>query len=465
MTSVIRNQDNLRRTISTSQAVGIAFNQVVGGGVVSLTGVAIALTGGGTPIAYLMAALSIIIVSIPYAAIGSAMPVTGGGYTYLSRFVHPFAGYLNMCFSTLSQTSMALYGVVAGQYMHSLNPWFDPTTVALSMISFFYVANMLGAVIGARLSTIMMLLHIAGFAVFIVYGFWNFDWVHYPPLLPNGLLKLFQAAAILTFASGGALTVIELGGELKHPGRAIPMAIFGGTLLAAALYVAIAIVAAGILPIPQVANQPLSVVAAYFLPPAALQFFILGGAIIAVIGSTNSQLLAGSKSLLAAVDDGWFPKRLGSVNRRFGTPHFLLTLLYVVGVVPVLFHIPLEMIASAVSAMIQMMFSLVIIAALRFRYLRPDLHDAAPFKLNLGVQWLLSILGIGVCCIQTFLLLSEGAFGKLLPIFLTASAVMIAWGAIRYAHVRRTATLFADDRPQTRGISPSGPDVEAVASI
>lgn len=445
MTSANRNQDNLRRSISTSQAVGIAFNQVVGGGVVSLTGVAIALTGGGAPLAYILAAISIIIVSIPYAAIGSAMPVTGGGYTYVTRFVHPFAGYLNMCFSAMSQTSMALYGLVAGQYMHSLNPWFDPTIVALSMISFFYVANMLGAVVGARLAAIMMIVHIVAFLVFIAYGLWNVDWVNYPPLLPNGFAKLFQAAAMLTFATGGALTVVELGGELKHPSRAIPIAIFVGTLLAAVLYVGIAIAAAGILPIPQVANQPLSVVAAHFLPPAALHFFIIGGAIVAVVGSTNAQLLAGSKSMLAAVDDGWFPKRLGSVNRRFGTPHYLLTLFYLAGVLPVLLHFPLDMIASSVSAMVQMMFSVVIIAALRFRYLRPDLHEAAPFKLNLTVQWLLSIVGVIVCCVQTFLLLSQSSSGQLLPILVIASVIMIGWGMTRYPHVRRVALSTADN--------------------
>ena len=36
------NQENLKRTITTPQALGISFHQIVGGGVVSLTGVAIA---------------------------------------------------------------------------------------------------------------------------------------------------------------------------------------------------------------------------------------------------------------------------------------------------------------------------------------------------------------------------------------------------------------------------------------
>jgi APA family basic amino acid/polyamine antiporter len=209
------------------------------------------------------------------------------------------------------------------------------------------------------------------------------------------------------------------------------------------LYVAIAAIAAGTLPIAQVANQPLSVVAAHFLPPAALQFFNVGGAVVAVIGTTNGMLLCGSKSLLAAVDDGWFPKASGAVNRRFGTPHFLLTLLYIVGLMPIVFGIPLDMIASSVSAMGQLMFVFVNIAALRMRYVRPDLHAAAPFKLGLRFQWLLTIVGSGVCVVQSALLLSQGLSRQMLLTFVIVVVFVLGWGFFRYPHVRRLNEINA----------------------
>ncbi|MCB1281777.1 MAG: amino acid permease, partial [Salinibacterium sp.] len=210
------NQDNLKRTITTPQATGVAFNQIVGGGIVSLTGVAIAMTGGGVPIAFIIAALSIIIVSLPYAAIGSAMPVTGGGYTYASRLLHPIVGYANMFVMVLAQARLGIYGIAAGQYMNSLNPWFDPTVTAVVLISFFFVANLLGAAIGARLGLVMSALMLVGFGLFIVVGLSQVDWVNYPPVMPEGLPGLLQAAALLTFATGGATVVVELGGEMKH---------------------------------------------------------------------------------------------------------------------------------------------------------------------------------------------------------------------------------------------------------
>ena len=56
----------------------VALKQVIGGGVIALTGVAIGLTGAGVPFAYALAAMTSIMAGIPFAIMSSAMPVTGG---------------------------------------------------------------------------------------------------------------------------------------------------------------------------------------------------------------------------------------------------------------------------------------------------------------------------------------------------------------------------------------------------
>lgn len=430
------NQSNLKRTISTPGAIGVAFNQIVGGGIVSLTGVAIALTGGGVSIAFAIAIVTIVIVSIPYAAVGSAMPTVGGVYSYSTRLIHPVVGYIALFVHFLSQSSIGLYGISAGQYMNSLNSVFNPTVVAVVIIVGFFLANLAGAVIGSRVGLVMSLIMFIGFATFIAVGMQNVDWVNYPPVLPDGFGKLLEAAALLTFATGGAIVVVELGGEMKNPGKAIPIAMIGGTMLAGVLYILISLVAAGVLPIAEVADKPLSIVGGEFLPPAAWAFFILGGAMIAVISTMNSQMLTGTKSLLAAIDDGWFPRGLGAVSKRFGTPHWLLTILLLLGLAPVLAGVPLGELASAVSGVVQLIFVLVIVASLRLRYLRPDLHERAPFKLGPRTHWTLVVVGSGISIYQCYLLLSSGvSTPMLLTIGLLALAAAI-WGFIRYPRVK-----------------------------
>lgn len=202
------------------------------------------------------------------------------------------------------------------------------------------------------------------------------------------------------------------------------------------MYILIALPAAGVLPIAQVAGQPLSVVAKVVMAHGAWVFFILGGAVLAVIGTMNAQLLWGSKSLLASIDDGWFPKRVGSVNRRFGTPHYLLTLLYVVGIVPAATHLSISVIASAGSAIGQVVFVLILAASLRLRYVRPDLHAASPFKIPLVAHWAFTVVGTLVRAYQTYLLtkgLSAAVYVGIV-VWLAAGGI---WFIIRYPRVKK----------------------------
>lgn len=412
------NQANLKRSIGLFGAIGVSVNQIIGGGIVSLTGVAIAYTGGGVAWSFGIAAVTIMIVSVPYAGIGAAMPVAGGSYTWPARLIHPTVGFFNMWLFVLALASLSLYGLSAGAYLHALNPWFNQTWVAVAMIAIFYVANLGGAVISSRVGIVMLIVMVIGFLTFVAYGLSQVGWATYPPVLPNGFLKLLQAAALLTFATGGATGVAELGRELKNPGRDIPIAMIGGTGLVGMLYILIAIPAAGVLPISKVAGEPLSTVAKAFMPHGLWLFFILGGAMIALVSTMNAQLLWGTKGLLAACDDGWIPKWLGAVNKRFGTPHVLLTILFLVGLVPAVAHIDISMIGTAASAISQIFFIVILCSSLRLRYVHPDVQAAASFKLGVKTHWTFTVVGIAVALYQAYLLI--GGF---------SAAVWIAMGA------------------------------------
>jgi hypothetical protein len=91
----------------------------------------------------------------------------------------------------------------------------------------------------------------------------------------------------------------------------------------------------------------------------------------------------------------------------------------------------------------QLMFVFVNIAALRMRYVRPDLHAGAPFKLGLRFQWLLTIVGSGVCVVQSALLLSQGLSRQMLLTFVIVVVFVLGWGFFRYPHVRRLNEINA----------------------
>lgn len=430
---------NLKRTIGLPGALGITFNQIVGGGVIALTGTAIAITGGGTPLAYILATLVVMLVTAPIAALGAAMPTTGGAYAYASRLIHPIAGFANMWLWTLGNLSISIYGLAAGQYLHSLIPAINPILVALAMLVIFFIINLLGASMSSNVGIFIGVLMMAAFALFVIVGLFNVHWEVFSHPIPNGTLELFKAAALLSFATRGGQVIAEMGDELKNPGRAIPIAALGGTLLSGLLYVLLAVPATGILPLDQVAGQPMTLVAEHIFNPAGFTFFVLGGSFLALVGSLNSNMLWGTKAILASVNDGWFPARLGAVNKRFGTPHWLLTLMFVIGVAPILLNLDMANIANAASALQQINAVIILIASIRLRKLFPQLHAASPFKIELRTHWALLLAGIGVSCFQ-FVLLTSDLNATVIVSAVGWVALGAIWCAVRY---RRIAGGFA----------------------
>ncbi len=434
---VSRNQDNLKRSITLVGAIGISVNQIIGGGIVSLTGVAIAMTGGGVSVAYVLAVVAVIISSIPYAALAAAYPTAGGSYTWTARLIHPSAGFLLAWLLALGKGSLSLYGLAAGAYLHAINPWFNEAWVAISLVTIFFVANLAGSVVSARLGVFMMVLMLLGFGTFAAFGLSKVNWAIYPEVMPNGFVELLSAAALLSFATAGAYGVAELGREMKNPGRDIPLAMIGGTALVGLIYVAVALPAAGVLPIDQVAGEPLSTVAEEFLPHGMWLFFILAGAIVAIISTMNAELLWGTKALLAASDDGWLPKRLGAVNKRFGTPHWLLVILYVLGITPAAVGVDISVIGTAASVFVQIMFAVLVVASLLLRYKLPKLYERSPFKLPVTLHVSLVFASVALSLYQGYLLLGDFDIRAWIAVAVWL-AIGVAIALLRYPTVKKT---------------------------
>ena len=109
------------------------------------------------------------------------------------------------------------------------------------------------------------------------------------------------------------------------------------TVVVAVFYAFMAVVATGVLPIDVVQGQPLSLVAAEILPGPLYVFFLIGGAMFALMTTLNAQMGWCTKPLLQGCVDGWLPKKFGAINSRFKTPHNLILFFYLVGLLPLIF--------------------------------------------------------------------------------------------------------------------------------
>lgn len=320
--------------------MSIAIGQIIGSGIMVLTGICIDITGAGTPFAFILAAILVICPAVVLAALGSAVPATGGMYTYVRDYIGKKFGFFYLMLLVAGQLVLSMFAITFAEYACSIIPGLNPTLAAFGILTLCYIANLVGIEFAAKFQTIMVAALILALGLFIAFGMPKVDYSVFDgglkAIMPNGFIAFLTAASLLTFATGGAEFLSELGGEMKNPGKDLPRAMIFSTGVVAVLYAFIGIVAVGVLPIEEVAGESLVKVAQAIFPAPIFVFFVVAGGMFAVATTLNGSFSWCTKGLLIAAEEGWLPKGAAAVNKRFGTPHVLLTVFYIIGAIPIL---------------------------------------------------------------------------------------------------------------------------------
>ena len=216
-----------------------------------------------------------------------------------------------------------------------------------------------------------------------------------------------MAAIFTSFATTGGGNLVNFSGECKNPTKDLPFAIVLSTLVVTALYTLIGFVAAGVLPVEEVMYQPLSVAAAKFLPGPLYVFFVTGGALLALSTTLNATFGWVTKPVLQACVDGWFPKKLGVINKKYGTPHLLLILFYIVGLIPIISGLDIERIANMSMILMNITTFLVVVATARLPKLLPDAWAKSTFKIPNGALTAICYFCGALLIFQNWLLIED----------------------------------------------------------
>lgn len=263
----------------------------------------------------------------------------------------------------------------------------------------------------AKLQSGLMVLLIFSLLMFVAVGLPKVDFSIFTsgkvPFFTNGIVGFLRATALLTFATAGAVVIGEMGGEMKNPGRDIPIAIFASTFVIGVLYALVSTVAVGILPLEQTAFQPLTNVAKTILPNSLFIVFIVFGAMAALATTLNATFSWVTKGLLIACHDGWLPAKFGEVNEKYGTPHWILTFFYVIGLIPIFTGMSLEFISSVGNAAIQTANIFPIIAAGYLPYKYAKEYEKSPLKMPTWLLRTFVVIGVALQFVQAYFLLSD----------------------------------------------------------
>ncbi len=385
----------LKQVLGFGDLMGAAVGQIIGAGIMTLLGSAMLMTGRSVPLAFLISFVVVVCQYLPLIFISGTVRLRGGNYTMVAMLAgKQFAGAYSIIF-IFSNLSLSMYALSFASYFISLFGIGSEQVVGFVVLTLFFVLNCMGIDKFAKVQNLIVVLLVVALVVFAISGVSTGidpDYFAEETWMTGGVMGLLQAGALLVFATGGGSSVINLSAEAKNPTRDVPLAMIVSTLIVAIIYGLIAFVAAGVLPLEEVAGQNLTVVAFEVLPYPIYVFFIICGAGFALISTLNSQFAWAPKPTMQACDDGWLPKGLAKLS-KWNTPIVILSILYVIGAICIFTGLSVSvlgnmcLIASGTATLMINAF------AWKLPKVIPDEWADSKFRIGDGLLKLVSVLG------------------------------------------------------------------------
>ena len=420
-----------RKQLTLRGAVFLGVGAMVGAGIFALLGEAGAIAGSAVWISFLIAGLISLALGYAFVKLGARYPSSGGLITYLIKGfgngrlvgVASWLGYV-----TAIVVVGAMVAVSFGDYAARLVIGSSPgSTWSKVFASLVVVASAALVVVGVRWvdraqSAIVIGLLVV-FAVFVVATITNID-AHL--LAPSGYpstRSIVSSVALTFFAYLGVAVISFAGGDIVHPERNLPRAMYlalGSTML---LYLAIAVSVFGTLTVEQVIHYGPTAIAEAARPTLGDAGFVAMG--IAALLATSSSVLAtfyasvGLTGTLAEV--GQFPSAFGGSSRLGRHGGLLITTALTLLFVNVFDIGALASIGSAVSLAV---FVLVGVAALRLR------HEIAAQAWVIIAAIAASAVALGFFVVDTYHH-DPRAFWAMIAILVLGVGIDIVWKRVR----------------------------------
>src|SRR6266487_6496045 len=144
--------------------------------------------------------------------------------------------------------------------------------------------------------------------------------------LPS-LSRLGESGLLLMFAFFGMESALQVSGEVRDGARAVPQAIALAVTGVGVLYIAVQLVAQGILgsalAAPETAKAPLAAAAVQVAGQTGATLILIA-MIISTFGFMTATMLATPRTLFAFAVDGYLPRPLAKVHQAHHTPHIAI---------------------------------------------------------------------------------------------------------------------------------------------
>jgi amino acid transporter len=423
-------------------AAFLGVGSMVGAGIFALLGEAGAVAGAAVWLSFLLAGIVAGLQGYAVAKLGARYPSSGGIVTFLLKGFGP--GHLTAITSWLlyfaSIIVTAMVAVSFGSYGSSLffgddaSPvWGHVLTTAVVLL--VAVINIAGATFIDRIQSVIVMVLLAVFGLFIVVTLAQMDTSLLAPSGYPPTLDIVSSVALTFFAFLGFAVVSFTGGDLPHPSRSLPRAMYLALAITTALYVLVSLGVYGTLTVQEVIDNgdtALAVAARPALGDAGFAIMAVA-ALLATSSSVNANIYAATGSTAKLAETEQFPPVFGETARVGGTRGLVIS----VGLVLVLANlVDLTAIASLGSVVALGIFLITSLAALR---LRAETGSQA-WVIVLGITATAFVLVVfGVQTLRE----SPQTFVAMVAVVILAVVLDLIWSRVR---ARRRAEVESDQR-------------------
>ena len=361
-------EPTLHRSIGPTQMALYGLGSMLGAGVYGLMGKVAGQVGNAVWLAFVVALMAALLTALSYASLGSRYPrAAGAAYVTQRAYGFPLLSFVvGLALVCSGLTSIAAQSRVFAANLVELIG-LDGAPVAWLALGFLLILT--GIVFrGIResmwVNILCTVIEAAGLILVVLVGMSYWGSVDYleTPVVPGEdytTLIVIQGAILAFFAFIGFEDMYNVAEEVRDPQRTIPLGLITAMVLAAILYIAVAITAVSVVPWQELSEAPGPITevvsrAAPAIPP----ILFTGITLFAVANTGLVNFVTASRLLYGMGRQGLLPQVFSKVHRDRRTPHVAILVLFLI-LVPLALSGTIAELASATVLLLLTVFAVV----------------------------------------------------------------------------------------------------------
>jgi amino acid transporter len=382
--------ERLPRHLGLWSAVAVLIGSTIGSGIfrVPATVAERLQYPGPVFLAWVIGGLIALFGALTLAELAGALPRSGGVFAYILEGFGPLPAFL-FGWSELTVIRASALGAIAtifAEYLGRFIPLSPMQVRGVAAVGIVLVGllNYVGVNRAAVLMNLSTVAKYSALAALVMLAFTVGEGSasHFSPAWVPGIsLSLIATALIaIMWTYDGWADLSFMGGEVKNPGRTLPMALILGTCGILVIYLLLNVAYVYLVPLPEMAQSPLiAATAAERIPllgrsaGAAISAVVMLSCFSTLIGS----MMTGPRIFFAMADRGLFFRSIARVSPRYHSPSVAIWLATALGVVYVLLN-DFQQLADKFILGIWPFYALAVGAVFVLRRTRPDL--ARPYR-------------------------------------------------------------------------------------